>query len=322
MAEITVLMAVYNAMPHLPAAVESIRAQTHRRWRMIIVNDGSTDGSIDYLSQLAEPRIEILHQANQGLGVALNHGLRHCRTEFTARMDGDDISHPTRLAKQLAFLQTHPHVGLVGTQIERLGSRRVASQSLLALNHETIVADLLRGNNQMYHPTILFRTQLAQQIGGYWSHPRGEEWDFFLRMSEVTQLANLDEVLLSYRMHTGSMTGSSVAAMRSWVEYACHCADCRRTGSPALSHDEFVATQQRAPLWRRTWRWMEIHARHHYRVAVGELLGERPLRGTLRLGYSALWSPSLTAARLGRIAQNCVKRVGLASFTKSNASQV
>jgi hypothetical protein len=279
---------------------------------MIVVNDGSTDDSVRYLTQLNEPRIEIIHQENRGLGQALNHGLAHCRTEFTARMDGDDISHPTRFAEQLAFLQTHRDVGLLGTQIERMGTRRVASNSVMAVDHDRIYSEIHLGRNQMYHPTIMFRTALAQQIGGFWSHPRGEEWDFFLRMGEVTRLANLDRVLLSYRVHTGSMTGSSVAAMRSWIEYACHCADCRRTGHEPLTHAEFVTQQNAAPLWHRASRWMEMHARNQYRIAVGELLGDRPWAGSLRLGYSALWSPSLTAARCGRVVHHLARRIGIA----------
>jgi glycosyltransferase involved in cell wall biosynthesis len=312
MPKITVLMAVYNAMPHLPAAVESIRAQTLSDWQMIVVNDGSTDGSVGYLTQLGEPRIRIIHQENRGLGLALNHGLAHCDTEFTARMDGDDLSHPTRLAEQLAFLETHPEVGLVGTQIERMGTRRIASNSDMAVDHERIDADLLLGRNQMYHPTIMFRTALAQQIGGYWPHPRGEEWDFFLRMAEVTRLANIDRVLLSYRVHTGSMTGSSVAGMRTWIDYACDCGVRRRAGQAPLTYEAFVARQRTAPLWQRASKWTEMHARNHYRIAVGEMLGDRPLVGSLRLAYSALWSPSLTAARCGRIAHHLARRVGLA----------
>lgn len=320
MSKITVLMAVYNAMPHLPAAVESIRAQTLRDWQMVIVNDGSTDGSVDYLTQLNEPRIQLIHQENRGLGLALNHGLEYCTADLTARMDGDDISHPTRLAEQLAFLEAHPDVGLVGTQIERMGTRRIASNSVMAVDHDRIVADLLLGRNQMYHPTIMFRTAIAQQIGGFWSHPRGEEWDFFLRMGEVTRLANLDRVLLSYRVHTGSMTGSSVAGMRSWIDYACHCGNSRRAGETPLTYEQFMQSQRSAPLWQRASKWAEMHARNHYRLAVGELLGDRPLVGSLRLGYSALWSPSLTAARCGRIAHHIARRVGIARPTTPPAS--
>jgi hypothetical protein len=308
-ADVTVLMAVYNAMPHLPAAVESIRAQTYRDWDMVIVNDGSTDDSPAYLAGLNDSRIRVAHQANQGLGAALNYGLAQIKTEFTARMDGDDIAHNTRLAEQIAFLRRHPEVGLVGAQIERMGTRRTASQSDCAIDHATIYADLLNGCNQMYHPTIVCRTELLKQVGGYWPHRWGEEWDLFLRMGEVSNLANLDRVLLSYRVHSGSMTGSSVVNMRNWVEYACLCARCRQEQREPPSMDEFVAQQQNAPLRRRASRRLQIHARNQYRIAVAEMLGDRPLVGSLRLAYSTLWSPSLTIARMGRIGRRWLRPV-------------
>src|SRR3972149_8043921 len=129
MTDVTVLMTVYNGMPYLPPAVDSVFAQTLRDWRLVIVNDGSTDGTADYLSALGDPRVPVLHQENQGTAAAANHGLAHCDTEFVARMDSDDVSLAARLEKQRDFLQAHPEVGLVGTQVAPLGARR-AGRSL------------------------------------------------------------------------------------------------------------------------------------------------------------------------------------------------
>lgn len=300
MTDLTVLMAIHNAMPHLPETVESIRAQTMADWRMVVVNDGSTDDSVDYLKRLADPRIEIIDQENRGLGAALNHGLTYCDTPLLARMDGDDLCHPTRFAQQIAFLNSHPEVGLVGTQIERMGSRRSVGNSALATDHETIYADIARGVNQMYHPTIMCRTELIKQIGGYWEHPRGEEWDLFLRMGECTRLANLDQVLLSYRIHSGSMTGQSVKEIRTWIEYACECARRRASRLPEIEYDQYVDQLRGAAWYRRIARACEMHGRTQYRIGLGERLGERRKTGTLRIAYSALWSPSLCIGRLRR----------------------
>ena len=103
MSEISILMAVYNGMPYLPEAVRSIRAQTFEDWTFVIIDDGSSDGTADYLDGLDDPRIRVTHQENQGLGAALNRGLELCDTEFLARMDSDDIAYPTRLQEQLDF---------------------------------------------------------------------------------------------------------------------------------------------------------------------------------------------------------------------------
>jgi glycosyltransferase involved in cell wall biosynthesis len=297
MSEVAVLMAVHNGLPYLPAAVDSIVAQTLRDWKLVVVDDGSTDGSLDYLRGLDDSRIHVISQANQGLGLALNTGLAASDAPLVARMDADDIAHPTRLAEQVAFLRCHPDVGLLGTQIERLGARRIGSASVVATSHRSIVRDLLDGKPAIYHPTIMFRTDIARGIGGYWSKVLGEEWDFFLRMADRAALANLDRVLLSYRIHTGSLTGANMQKMRSSVAYAIDCTVRRRAGQPAVDYDTWCASRPRGPLWRRLADQAEMYARCQYRIALGELLGEHPWRGYARLCWSALCSPKLTWQR-------------------------
>ena len=191
-----VLIAVHNGMPYLPEAIESIRAQTYTDWRLVIVNDGSTDATTEYLNGLqADKRIVVLNQANAGLGPALNRGLEACTSEFVARLDSDDIAHRSRLEEQVAYLRKHPNVGLLGTQIERMGDVRIGSRSVLPCDHESIMDQLLKGAVAMYHPALMCRTTLLKQIGGYWNHRLpAEDWDMWLRMADVSRLANLDRV--------------------------------------------------------------------------------------------------------------------------------
>lgn len=301
MPKVAVLMPVFNGMPYLPAAVESIQQQTYADWKMIIVNDGSTDGSVEYLDSLGDSRIEVIHQGNQGVALALNRGLERCDTEFTARMDDDDVAHPTRFEEQVAFLDQHAHVGLLGTQVRRIGTKRTGGTSSVAFDHETIDTGILRHENHMYHPTIMCRTKILKAIGGYRAFPKCEDTDLYLRMGEITQLANLDRVLLSYRFHSKSMTGSGVEDMRAWVEYACYCASQRRAGRDALNHEEYFASRKCDPLLSRLRKRLEIHARAQYRAGMSDWLNDRPLAGAIRLSYSALWSPSLTLARVRRM---------------------
>lgn len=315
--QITVLMAVYNGMPYLPEAVESILSQTYEHWKLVLVDDGSTDESPGYLAGLEDLRIQVIRQDNRGLGAALNHGLAFCDTEFVARMDGDDIAHPTRLEEQIRYLRSNPDVGLVGTQIQRLGGSRRGTASVMATDHETIIADIRKGDNQMYHPTIMCRTELMKEIGGYWTHRRGEEWDLFLRMGERTRLANLDRVLLTYRIHEQSMTGSDVERMRCAIEYACHCARRRGDKQPPISYDEFIALRRTATWWRRTARALEMQARCQYQRSVIDLLSDRPARGYVRLAGAALFSPYLTRRRIVSVlrkrARGALRQTGLSN---------
>src|SRR5262245_17189068 len=138
MTDVTVLMTVYNGMPYLPLAVDSIFNQKLRDFRFVIVDDGSTDDTGDYLRGLTDPRVVTLWQSNQGTAAAANFGLKHCETEFVARMDADDIALPTRLDKQRDFLLAHPEVGLVGSQMAPLGAKRTGNSVRLPLSHDAI----------------------------------------------------------------------------------------------------------------------------------------------------------------------------------------
>jgi glycosyltransferase involved in cell wall biosynthesis len=111
--QISVVMPTYNAMPFLKAAVESILTQSFKDFEFLIVNDGSTDESKDYLDSLSDPRIRVIHQTRGGLVAALNIGIQQAKHEWIARMDADDIALPRRLEKEVAFLNVNPNYVLV-----------------------------------------------------------------------------------------------------------------------------------------------------------------------------------------------------------------
>src|SRR2546423_279818 len=115
---LTVTLPVYNAMPYLQAAVESILGQTYSDFEFLIIDDGSSDGSADYLRSLRDPRVRLSVRENRGLGATLNELFRNSRTEYVARMDADDICEPRRLEKQMAFLRDHGNVVMLGTGID------------------------------------------------------------------------------------------------------------------------------------------------------------------------------------------------------------
>ncbi len=308
MPDLTILMPVYNALPYLAEAVESIRRQTLTDWRFLIVDDGSTDGSTDYLQALTDPRIEVLKQPNSGPAAAFNRGLQSCRTEFVARMDADDISHPARLEEQLAFIRRHPKVGLLGTQIEPLGTARVGRGSALATDHRSIYDALINGRHAMCNPTVICRTALLKQIGGYQTDGLLEDWAMFLKMGERAELANLDRVLLSYRIHTGSFNGRHMAEFRACIAFACQKARRRRQTLPDIDYEEFMTARRRAPVWRRVAHALDAYAMAQYRIALADMLGSRRLRGYGRLAWAASTSPSLTSQRVTRVVRKYLVR--------------
>jgi len=310
---ITVLMSVHNGMPYLVEAVQSIFSQTTEDWRFVIVNDGSTDASREYLDGLMDPRLHVVHQEKQGLAAALNHGMQHCHTDLIARLDSDDVALPTRLEKQIAFMHRHPEVGLLGTQFNRLGQVRAGFPSKLPCDHAAIMEALLAGRHAMCHPTIVCRTELLKAVGGYWQHPIAQDWDMYLKMGEQSKLANLDEVLLNYRIHNASLNGQRLAAIRHHQRYAAECARRRQTKGTAISLSEYTSIERRYPWsWRLRERLNES-AMRRYRAAMTNILGKHPILGYAQLGIAATLSPSLTAQRLQRMV--CFRRL---SSTETN----
>jgi glycosyltransferase involved in cell wall biosynthesis len=297
-------MTVYNGMPFLRPAVESVLAQSLRDFRFVIVNDGSTDGTEAYLLQLADPRVLVLHQHNQGTATAANNGLAHCEGEYVARMDSDDIALPQRLHEQVAYLDAHQDVGLVGTQVAPLGSVRSGRSLRLPTVHEAIDAALVAGRHGLAHSSIMMRRELLKSIGGYWSLPLVDDWDMMLRMAEVGRLANIDEVLHLYRVHAGSLNGSGLRKMRLSIDFARELAKRRRGGLSPISLADFQRQRDARPVWERGWDRLHTYALAQYRVAVAEQCGGRPIRGGLRLAWAAACAPDLTAERIVRVIHN------------------
>ncbi|QDU56081.1 Putative glycosyltransferase EpsE [Aeoliella mucimassa] len=313
-------MTVFNGMPYLPASVESVLNQSFDDFEFIIVNDGSTDGTADYLASLADPRIHVIYQENGGTAVAANHGLTCCTGQYTARMDSDDVSLPHRLATQVAYLDAHPEVGLVGAQMAPLGQAGVGASLNLPTTHDEVFAAMMDGRHGLAHACILMRTDLLKQIGGYWKVPLQDAWDMMIRMGEVSKLANIDEVLHHYRVHIGSLNGKGMRRMRFSIDYARHLATLRQQGLPLITHEEYA--QQRAAIgWMAKMREsIDLHSRCQYRVAIAELYGNRRVRGYLRMAWAAALAPRLTTARIVRMIEERFVKIPHRNKSKRSAS--
>ena len=301
MPEVTVIMSVYNGMPYLPEAVDSIINQTVQDFIFLIVNDGSTDGSTEYLNQLTDKRIRVIHQANRGQGAARNVGFALCESEFIAMMDADDVAFQPRLEAQLHFLYKNKEVGMVGTKFVFLspsGNRGFSPP--LPNDHETIYKDLLRGRHALCQATLTCRASIIKKIGGFRVDGCGEDLDFWLRMGEISRLANLNEVLYGCRIHSASVNTRHQAEVQRRYAHARSCAQKRAIGQPELTYNEFLVQYSARPFWQRGVEVMDVYALGQYRRALAEILSSHRVRGYVRLIWAALCSPRWTAQRLSR----------------------
>jgi len=204
---ISVLMPVYNAAPYLHKAVESILNQTVADFEFIIVDDGSEDASPAILDGYTDPRIVRLNNAkNVGITKSLNQGLQLARGEYVARMDADDIAHPLRFEKQLAFLSKHSEVGVLGTAVTYIdASGQELGTVKLPGDHNSAVWTLVFGN-PFTHPTIMARRALLLEAGGYRLDGPAQDRELWIRLYRRTRFANLSEPLHWFRLHDTSVT--------------------------------------------------------------------------------------------------------------------
>jgi glycosyltransferase involved in cell wall biosynthesis len=303
-------MTVYNGLPYLPAAMESVFNQTFQDFQFVVVDDGSTDGTSEYLDGLQDERLLVLHRENGGTAAAANQGLAHCTGEFCARMDADDISLPERFARQVATLEAHPELGMLGVQMAPMGPKSVGKSLHLPLKHAEIREALLTGRHALAHSALMLRTDLLKEIGGYWNYRLVDDWDMMLRMSERAECANLPELLHHYRIHRGSLNGSQMRRMRLSIDYARALAECRSSGQVPPDLEAFERLRGESAWWRRVSEHVEIFSRCHYRLAMAEILGGAAPLGYCRLALAAACQPRLTLERCGRLLRSQLRRNG------------
>jgi glycosyltransferase involved in cell wall biosynthesis len=204
---VSVVMPVFNPGQAIEAAITSIRHQTLTDWELVVADDGSNPETLARLKTWAdaEPRMRLLQRPHEGIVAALNAGLAAARGQFIARMDADDVAHPERLAAQVAFLQAHPRIGVVGTQVAFGGDRSSARGYALHVDwlNQLLSPEQIALNrfveSPLAHPSVMFRRELVQRLGGYRAGDFPEDYELWLRWLEAGVLmAKVDRVLLTW----------------------------------------------------------------------------------------------------------------------------
>jgi glycosyltransferase involved in cell wall biosynthesis len=223
---ISVAMTAYNGERHLAEAIDSILAQTFPHFELLIVDDHSTDQSRSIIEASAarDPRVRLVECAAKGRVPALNAIIDRARGEWLAVMDADDVAHPLRFERQMAFLAAHTSHGMIGTDTELIGPDSQPIERPFAqrpCSHEEITANLEEGV-VMLHSAMIARTGLVREVGKYRApFVTSQDYDLFLRLSTRTKMANLPDKLVSYRIYpeqvsTAKLVEQTLAAVVAW----------------------------------------------------------------------------------------------------------
>jgi len=283
---VDILLPVFNGAVTITEAIESLQRQTFTNFRIIVVDDGSTDQTPEVLAALAarDSRITVLTQSNGGIVDALNAGLRLCQAEFVARQDADDISDPSRLAVELDYLRSHPDCVAVSGAVKHIDEQGQLLGTVQRFPQPDRADPRWAPSREPYlmHPFLMVRRADLQAIGGYRYVYYSEDTDLCWRLQERGAMQNLDMPLGKYRVHTRSISSASIIngrIMASSSQLAGLSALRRRMGRADLHFPKDAITEYRnaqtlSKLWELGKRQLDDDEARYLRIAVASKLLE------------------------------------------------
>jgi glycosyltransferase involved in cell wall biosynthesis len=211
-------MAVHNNREELPLVLDCLRNQQLADFEVIAVDDGSTDGSGELLDAFArhDGRARIIHQDNTGLGPALHRAATEARGRYFARQDADDVSAPTRLQRQVAYLERHPDVVFCGTWTWFVDPLRGTMSALeVPADHDRLLAYLETGDNPFVHGSVMIRGDRYRAEGiGYRLRRYCEEYDLWLRLTAFGRLGMVESPEYIYRLSPAGMSFGNISSRK------------------------------------------------------------------------------------------------------------
>jgi len=204
---VTVLMAAYNTEKYISLAVQSILNQTYPNFELLIIDDCSTDNTLDEIKKFEDSRIRLLqNEHNEGVVMTRNRALEEAKGAFIAIMDSDDIAVQDRLESLLNEFEAHPEYALIGGHADLIDSAGIPTgRQFTCETDPSLLRYCILLENNFNHSSIMMRTEVFREFKGY-RIPLAEDYDLFLRISTKYPVANLDKVLVFYRDHTSGIS--------------------------------------------------------------------------------------------------------------------
>jgi glycosyltransferase involved in cell wall biosynthesis len=205
---ITVLMPAYNAGNYIHEAIASVLAQSFTDFELLIINDGSTDQTMEVIGSFDDERIVVISQDNLGVATALNTGLQHARANYIARFDADDVCYPNRLQVQYDFMQRHPEYQVVGSAADYMDvdGHHLFTQEPAAFS-DSQLQHLKYDVCPFIHSTVLYKKDMVLNNGGYNELAYTFEDHFlWVQILKDQKACNLPEALMKVRLNPESVT--------------------------------------------------------------------------------------------------------------------
>jgi len=222
---VSVIMAVYNGQKYLDKSIQSILQQSLECLEFIIINDASTDDSRAIIDRFLDKRITAFdNKERMGLTKCLNTAIQHSTGKYIARMDADDIADPERLREQVTYLETHPQVGLVGTNFYEINENdNFLGEVYLPENDEKIRKKIFRFN-PFFHSSVMIPWVVFETVGFYCEkYQYAQDYELWFRILEKYKGTNLRDLLMKRRKHKETLTQKKLHlqsnfAYKAWIE--------------------------------------------------------------------------------------------------------
>ncbi len=206
---VSVVMAAYNGAALIGETLASLRDQSLPDWEAIVVDDGSSDATRDVVATWPDPRVRLIALPQNGGPVrARNEALRHATGRYVAGLDQDDLCRPDRFAAQVAFLESHPDIALVGTAVEFLRDGRVLPSTYPPITSPALTGWLAWIENPLAWSSVMVRGEVARALDPF-TRPNilyAEDFDLYHRVAPFGGIARLDAPLVRYRQHAGGIS--------------------------------------------------------------------------------------------------------------------
>ena len=208
MKKVSILLCAYNAEAYIAEAIESTLAQTYRDFELIIIDDGSTDGTLSIIRNYKDERIKVIEGQHDYIG-SLNLGLKHCRGQYIARMDADDIMQPLRIGRQVALMDSRPDIAVCTSWAHAFGEVDKTIGNFVEGDVEDISTQFLLGNFLIHPTSMLRRSFLIRHRLCYKEYPYAEDFKLW---TDIARLGGrfyvIPEILLRYRITQGQVTNT------------------------------------------------------------------------------------------------------------------
>lgn len=233
-ATVGVIIAARDAADYVGEAVSSVLAQTHRDLALVVVDDGSTDDTSTILAAFDDPRLTVIRTDGVGRSAARNRALDALDTPWIAILDADDRMTPDRLATQVAFLEAHPEVTVVGSAVTLIDARGRPVGRIDPPGSPTAIERAMRRSNCVVHPSTMIRGDALRRLGGYrTAFPAAQDYDLWLRLlDDGARLQNLDAPLTHYRVHDDAVSFAGKPRQLRYARLARRASEARRAGEP------------------------------------------------------------------------------------------